>query len=212
MSPINCFLMEDAHQLRRWLRRFVSGDRGSCPHGHGYHNAMVLLDEVPATETTLEWPRDDSRWPTKCECGYEFTPADEWQLFRKSLWRAPHGLTTIEDAPVGAMFYADWVDWRVGPDGKVLHVIVPPHHVWNIDGTASNCDSPCARCGVPYHAHRQGECRTYEDSQPDHRCWVRHGTPPAITVDKSGKTCNAGGGSISVPGWHGFLRAGQLVE
>jgi hypothetical protein len=41
---------------------------------------------------------------------------------------------------------------------------------------------------------------------------VRHGTPPDVTVDKNGLTCNAGGGSIQVPGWHGFLRNGELVE
>jgi hypothetical protein len=44
-----------------------------------------------------------------------------------------------------------------------------------------------------------------------HRCWVRHGNPPMITVDKNGPTCGAGAGSILSGNWHGFLRNGELV-
>lgn len=36
------------------------------------------------------------------------------------------------------------------------------------------------------------------------------GDPTTYDV-KAGLTCVAGAGSISVPGWHGFLRAGELV-
>lgn len=74
--------------------------------------------------------------------------------------------------------------------GPQLTVILPGGHPWNIDGRASNCTLP-------------------EDFE--HRCWVRHGEPPAITVDKDGLTCAAGAGSIQVDGWHGFLRNGELV-
>jgi hypothetical protein len=45
-----------------------------------------------------------------------------------------------------------------------------------------------------------------------HRCWVRHGDAPELTVDKNGKTCGAGGGSIVSGSYHGFLRNGFLTD
>lgn len=95
---------------------------------------------------------------------------------------------------VGAMWFATW-SWRgrewsneVEPP---LHVRCPEHHDWNIDSRASNC--------------------TMLDDRL-HRCWIRHGEVPNITVDKNGLTCAAGAGSIMLPKWHGFLRNGQLVS
>lgn len=66
-----------------------------------------------------------------------------------------------------------------------------------IDGVASNCDKKDDR---------------------DHRCWIRHGTPPNITVNKDVinqpasalTTCNAGAGSIQTSNWHGMLQNGEL--
>jgi len=72
-----------------------------------------------------------------------------------------------------------------------LMVTCPNGHDWNIDSRCSNCGSPNDRL---------------------HRCWVRHGIPPLITVDKNGVTCNAGAGSIQAGDWHGFLTAGILTE
>lgn len=72
-----------------------------------------------------------------------------------------------------------------------LHLCVQcPGGSWNIDSRASNCT-------MPYD---------YE-----HRCWIWHGDPPVITVDKNGVTCQAGAGSILVGQYHGFLRGGVLV-
>jgi hypothetical protein len=45
----------------------------------------------------------------------------------------------------------------------------------------------------------------------EHRCWVRHGEPPRITVDKNGPTCQAGAGSILAGDYHGFLRDGAFT-
>lgn len=73
--------------------------------------------------------------------------------------------------------------------GPVLCVMTPGG-IWRIDCRASNCT-------LPYD---------YE-----HRCWVRHGEPPNITVDKAGLTCAAGAGSIQVGSYHGFLRDGELT-
>lgn len=116
----------------------------------------------------------------------------------------PTGLiTSLSLAPVGAMWYADWIQeaywppvgegqslvaWR-GPDGHTLVVRVRPNFDWSPDRRASNCT------------------RLDDDK---HKCWVRHGEPPNITVDKDGDTCSAGAGSIVAPDWHGFLRNGVL--
>lgn len=81
-------------------------------------------------------------------------------------------------------------------DGHHLFVTLPNHRLWDIDNRCSNCAMP-------------------EDRM--HRCWVRHGEVPNITVDKNGFTCLAGGGSIwSNQGqsdeWHGFLQNGYLIR
>jgi hypothetical protein len=55
---------------------------------------------------------------------------------------------------------------------------------WIIDGRARNCSMP-------------------EDDT--HRCWIRHGEPPAITVGKAGGFTCAAGGSIRAGRYHGFL-------
>jgi len=97
---------------------------------------------------------------------------------------------------VGAMWFATWQsrnwDWENETEPHLL-VRCP-----NGEGTRDwDIDSRCSNCGLP--------------SDKIHRCWVRHGTPPLITVDKHGVTCNAGAGSIALPKWHGFLRNGSLV-
>lgn len=108
----------------------------------------------------------------------------------------------INSAPPGAMHYMPWIEKRLdetppsigcyyhkGPDGRVLGVQTPGGH-WIIDSRCSNC--------------------TKKDDNV-HSCWVRHGTPPNITVDKNGVTCSAGGGSIQCGSYHGFLRNGELI-
>lgn len=105
----------------------------------------------------------------------------------------------LNDAPVGAMWYADWYlseDGerkhhliQPGPDGHVL-VVRTPGGDWCVDSRASNCTMP---------------------DDDEHHCWVRHGEPPNITVDKNGHTCRAGAGSIAVGDYHGFLRDGHLT-
>lgn len=74
-------------------------------------------------------------------------------------------------------------------DGEHLTVMTPGG-VWVIDSRASNCT-------MPYDYN--------------HRCWVRHGEPPEITVDKAGTTCAAGAGSIQCGSYHGFLQNGSLT-
>lgn len=116
--------------------------------------------------------------------------------------------------PVGAMWNATWLadheDYR-GPDGKSICVITPGGE-WMIDGRASNCNSPCKNCGVAYKDHLDNDLagHYYEDSRP-HKCWIRHGIPPNLTVNKVGITCGAGAGSIIRGDYHGYLINGSLT-
>lgn len=95
----------------------------------------------------------------------------------------------LRDFGPGAMWFAPWLnDFHAGPDGQCL-VVKTPGGDWLVDSRASNCTMP---------------------QDGDHKCWIRHGTAPEITVDKNGKTCAAGAGSIQCGKYHGFLRAGYL--
>lgn len=155
--------------------------------------------------------RDDPRWPRKCDsCDYEFGPADPWQVNEDLLYRRTDIAPTMEqpdlmrlrEAPPGAMWFAWWLDgWRHQVGDFPLVVRLPDGHDWMPDKMATNCTK------------RKGEGG--DGSDPDfrnHFCWVIHGTPPGLTVDKNGVTCAAGAGSIASPGgWHGFLERGQLV-
>jgi hypothetical protein len=75
-------------------------------------------------------------------------------------------------------------------DGRHWEVICPGGDYWDINSRASNC--------------------TMRDDGT-HRCWVVHGEPPNVHVDKSGHTCGAGAGSIQTSNWHGFLHNGELA-
>jgi hypothetical protein len=193
----------------RYLRRYTTASKDwTCEAG--WHQAKAFLDEVPAilnergrvsAVSSSEEFAGDERWPAECEkgCGYRFTTdpglgraGDAWQVFTERVYADASGQKwSIRDLPPGAMYDADWAPWK-GPDGRSLTVILPGGHSWSVDSEASNCT-------------RKGEA---------HACWVRHGDPTSqpVTVDKAGDTCAAGGGSIAVEGWHGFLRQGELVE
>lgn len=96
----------------------------------------------------------------------------------------------ISDFGVGAMWFATWYPryWQneTGP-----HLIVAtPGGSWDVDSRCSNCTLIADEL---------------------HRCWVRHGEPPNVTVDKNGLTCGAGAGSIICGNYHGFLQNGALT-
>jgi len=127
--------------------------------------------------------------------------------------KGPYLNPGVAGTPVGAMWWCDWLGvygykrsfekhlaaleanlepHRYFPDesGRILAVMTPGG-TWIIDSRASNCALPHDNI---------------------HHCWVRHGIPPLITVDKAGVTCAAGAGSIHAGKWHGYLREGELVE
>jgi hypothetical protein len=104
---------------------------------------------------------------------------------------------------VGAMWRAIWMpkNWCWDNETEPHLLVRCPdgpetlthrgYHDWDIDSRCSNCGLPNDRL---------------------HRCWVRHGVPPDVHVDKAGVTCSAGAGSIALPHWHGFLTNGYLQE
>lgn len=220
---VQCFLLKptDLHEYK--LRRYEYSAQGTCPGKYRYHNADVVIGQGPEPKDD-NFDRADPRWPTKCDyCEYQFIPSDNWQFNYHHLYiRSDTGeMTTWRNAPVGAILFADWLTYCQGPDGRTVMVKAPDKpdgsgdpHEWTIEGRASNCDSPCVNCGVPYvnHYAQRPDC-SYKDSRPTHRCWCRHGEAPNLTVDKNGDTCGAGGGSLLTHGgWHGFLRNGILEQ
>lgn len=207
MTPIRCFVLEPTDTARRALRRYhpSSDTANKCPLPWGYHDAQVSFDEVAVVlgdggrysiPTDGEPPHEAwAGWPTHCDCGYEFQNSDEWQLFSERLYRRSDTgeLTTLRDAPAGALWRATWFEGRAdhcGPDGQAW-VCKTPGGDWHIDGRASNCTMP---------------------NDNVHRCWVRHGTAPDFHVDKNGNTCAAGAGSIMAGSYHGFLHHGHLTS
>jgi hypothetical protein len=199
---VKCFLIEDSGFSKLTLRRYGGGD---CPGGkfscHNAHSEQIARVPHRVGESRLikngpteDFPKGDVRWPRHCECGYEFQDADSCQLFTDTIYKDAAGNEYSLREPVPGMMWDAWWNHDVptwcGPDGKSLHVVCPDGHTWCIDSRCSNCGRP-------------------QDNV--HKCWVRHGEPPNITVDKNGHTCSAGAGSIQTPNWHGFLRNGELV-
>lgn len=212
MKGVKCFFLEPTGRYRFSLRRFAWSSPEASHSCNGYAfvreeehaepPASVLYETCPAT---LE--RYGTPWPTRCnvcargfrDVGFnnhgEWMKPDPWQTVYQELFRRSDGGpdTTLEAAPPGALWYADWLilkAWK-GPDGHILAARCPDGTDWIIDGQASNC--------------------TQKDDA-EHRCWVRHGTPPLITVDKDGRTCDAGAGSIQTAGYHGHLRDGVFTD
>jgi hypothetical protein len=212
-SVIRCFMLEQTTSVRLWLRRYVRQHSGAWNCAEGWHEAMVLFADAPAIfEERMAnggWkhtvvlhgverpPDDDPRWPTQCgKCAFVFAPADEHQLFYDQLYaRVDTGeIVALRDAPPGAMWDGWWLHGLSGGalcgptvDGRNLFVRLPNGRDWHIDGRASNCTMP---------------------KDDVHHCWIRHGNPPDLMVDKNGVTCAAGAGSIQAGDYHGFLGQG----
>lgn len=197
-SGIKTFWCEPTGEKTISFRRYSHCDSecGEC----SYHNAITFWKTVP-DDIVLEHPNSEDKkrgdWPVKCEnCDYTFKDSDEWQFFVESVYkRTDTGEKfSLRKPPIGATYDACWMPHIKGLDGICLAVVLPPnHHVWLVDGKATNCTMP---------------------DDTEHKCWVRHGDPRQanITVDKNGKSCEAGAGSIGTSKWHGFLRNGLLVE
>lgn len=141
---------------------------------------------VEATGVTRK-RRCHCRW----ECPNEVTESEYKRLDSgETLFGYP------SDFGPGAMWYEPRPEISEGKpyywdnDADRHLIVMTPGGSWDIDSRASNCGSPNERL---------------------HRCWIRHGIPPLVTVDKQGFTCSAGGGSIRAGSYHGFLRNGILT-
>lgn len=206
-----------------------------CPNsmggGHqGVHNAWKLLGMAPLGDWEAFGKPEDhpaEEWPTHCtDCGAPvpsetperplLTTWSGMQLGSKGVYLVrqvfhERGYDTPSGEPEpGDIFWRECVYRGEGKDkcylwdncpGQHLIAVLPNAHQWDIDGRCSNCgegdDTP--------------EKREAWKKEKTHRCWVKHGDPAKgenVTVDKSGHTCPAGGGSIAVPGYHGHLRDG----
>lgn len=202
---VKCFMVRPAGYVKHYLRRYqsINDPNDKCAGKMTYHDAKgPYLGNLPARVEDAHWkherpntPHDDPRWPTNCDsCGKRFTEADAYQDFFESVYLDDAGKEyTLRDPVPGMMWDAFWCHGspvHCGPDGRSIHVICPDGSQWCIDSRASNCTMP-------------------QDNV--HKCWIRHGEPPNLTVDKNGQTCSAGAGSIAVPGYHGFLQNGEFT-
>ena len=183
-------------------RAFLRVYWGEGCKSYGCHNAMIpLIDSDKKEDWNLGGKPEDypkGMWPVKCDhCGAEVSKDTNYQIHRARLYDNETG----EPQP-GDMFWAPWYhepEWKhfyckwdnCNDQLGHLIVILPNGDKWDTDGRASNCTMPEDRL---------------------HRCWVKHGEPPNVTVDKNGNTCQAGAGSILSGDYHGFLHNGELTN
>jgi hypothetical protein len=197
-----CFLIVPTSQA---YREALTTQPGQCPIYGDYHRGVVVFEEFEY-DPEQEFPKrnlefDKAPFPARCECGFSFTSERSNSLScGHRLIRKDTGETQrhIHQFGTGAMWRATWYkndttglygwDWDNATEAPLI--VRTPGGDWNIDGRASNCTMP---------------------NDKTHRCWVRHGEPPNIHVDKNGHTCGAGAGSIIAGNYHGFLHNGQLT-
>ena len=211
---VKCFFLEETDVCEVSLRRFSLWQPSKlCPVTKKCCDASTVIARESFTKEERKKrmlsareivSHSDPRWPVKCVCGYVFDKQDNtddvWQVNDTFLFRRRDcgELLRLDQAPPGAMRYVDWMltensnEWR-GPDGHSLMVRCPDGTDWCIDSRANNCDMK---------------------DDHTHKCWIRHGDPPRVTVDKNGVTCGAGSGSILTHSskYHGFLRNGEFTE
>jgi hypothetical protein len=185
---------------RAYLRLYWGQDE--CPRclGHdnrGYHDAKVVIGETTELKAWhhMGEPADhegDPRWPARCDhCGAAAPPNAVRQVFRERLYDTPSG-----ELEPGCLYWATWhhgsegqcIDGWTNCPGAHLMAVLPNGRRWDIDSRAANCALP---------------------KDTTHRCWVRTGELPKITVGKvGGPTCTAGAGSIVAGDYHGMLQNG----
>lgn len=178
-EAVECFWVEPTGKAIRSLRRFRRGDANDCPSNpFGYHNVYVELEG----EFDARWASGDDgaryiahidpseyagdeRWPTRCDCGYQFTEDDHWQVNQHLIYESADGRRAWIDhahgkkPTPGAMFDTFWRPELRKEDGRAISVICPDGTVWCIDDEATS------------GGH-----------------WSRQGSPPCLTVSPSIQT------------------------
>jgi len=189
VKKIKCFLLTETDQRNLYIRRYSKLNGCSSSKSITHNKTQLLAKGDKKSLESFETTSD--HLPEVCDCGYIFTKEDPVVTSLIPLYHRSDkdGLVELREAESGAMWYSDFHPWK-GPDRKSLAVRTPGGD-WLVDMPASNCA---------------------KKDDKAHKCWVRHGRPPEITVDKNGCTCSAGAGSIQIRGYHGFLRDGYLVS
>ncbi len=202
-----CDQCPEGHPRREYL--------DSCPNTYGTgrpgtHEGRTFVRDtdyiIGSSEVT---PGKDETypaemWPTACKCCGAPVPAQDGppkalgetgpyvhrQVSAERLYDTASGKPEPGDVYRLAWHEPGHCPYWDNCDGVHLQGITPNGERWDISSRASNC-------GLKHDRY--------------HRCWVQHGDPPSLTIDKNGSTCSAGGGSIQVSGWHGFLKAGEWI-
>jgi len=219
MARIRCFLVEQSDHVQRKLRVDTWRPCDKPSYDGEKCSARVDYDTITAPYTPdadgIDRADDTGQaadealktdpsvpWPTLCEtCGAALSLGapniwryvDRWRMWRNT--ETGEEYARLHESSAGAMWRAPWLASHTTSqdDGAPLFVMTPGGE-WGIDDQARNCTMPD------------------DHGQQQHHCWVRHGVPPLVTVDKSGPTCGAGAGSIQCRDYHGFLRAGYLED
>lgn len=199
-----CHECPGGHPVREHLNRCLNAYGQGKP---GSHDTSIIIGDKPTVMN--EWlsfgdveDYPPNLWPTQCKSCGEPVPQnvnDAKELgqsgifLMRQVFVSHYFNTRSGDPEPGDVYWLDWHDAGAGEcpywddcDGKHLWGILPNGKSWDIDARANNC--------------------TMKDDR-NHRCWVRSGKPEdgTLHVDKNGRTCQAGAGSIAVEGWHGFL-------
>lgn len=219
---IRCFLVVPAEKV------LISRTRESAERCsrtvYGTHYARVEeLHNLPVDRDAAELLAATPP-PVACVCGYEFTEQDgRGRGAAVRFWARADDpeveWPSLAEVPPGGMWDATWYHDSpqfCGPDGRCIVVKCPNGFDWMVDGRCSNCPEPCRDCGVAYVSHSAANsqaCRQYYPRDDyAHKCWIRHGALPVITVDKNGgPTCAAGAGSIQAGDYHGHLLQGEFT-
>lgn len=203
---IKTFMVKESGDA--WIERTASW--GKCtknPWGE-QHRAEVVTFEGPEVEADAIYKDQSKTWlPLHAicnHCGEDGGILKPDSTGMGSVWiredtgeRHHHA----REFGAGAMYYANWMrytdaegkerwSWEWDNQTGPPLIVITPGGEWDIDSRASNCTMPKDRL---------------------HRCWIRHGEPPHVHVDKNGHTCAAGAGSILAGSYHGFLHDGYLT-
>lgn len=169
---------------------------GMCNDGTDLHCARVYGPPGPRDMKPPEIDAVPSAWQPVCKCGAR--PPEDLAPDKRTRFS---GTTFLFNTPSGKpepgnIYEAPWYHnhgccpWD-NCDGRHLICILPNGHEWHMTGRASNCTMKQDRL---------------------HRCWViREESPGVFHVDKTGRTCAAGAGSIMAGKYHGFLHHGVLT-
>jgi hypothetical protein len=209
-ETIRCFLVEPTGE---GFESVIIIEDGACIGGFSCHRSERVLRRF-SLDPNANYPEDwidreekQAKALSYCSrCGnHDFSPSalSKPSGSKGRVWeRTDTGerADSLNDFGPGAMWHLPWYHeentglyWTGGFSQSEPPLSVrTPGGDWVIDSRASNCTLP---------------------KDDAHRCWPRQGVAPNITVGKQlGPTCGAGGGSIIVGDYHGFLRDGFLVK